>query len=230
MRFGQGIGQFPADLGGCLIIEILRFLDQRTHPVGLAAVAAVRANALHQFGAAALRHDGGAHGLASGRQFVDDRAIQVGVGGHRQCPGDGRCRHHQLVRRKQALAAFLLQFQALIDPETMLFVDNDQRKPREPDALLEQGMGADDDPGVARSDLFENLLTGGTGHRSGEQADLDIQGAQPAGDRLVLLFGQQFGGHHYGGLIAGRSGRKGRRGGNHGLARSHVSLQQPVHG
>ena len=40
-----------------------------------------------------------------------------------------------------------------LTPEAMLLVHDDQREPREADALLEQGMGADDDlgPGPIRS-------------------------------------------------------------------------------
>lgn len=62
------------------------------------------------------------------RQLVDNRGVQIGVGGHRQGAGDRRGGHDQLMRVEPLLLTFLPQRQPLMHAEAVLFVNNHQRQ------------------------------------------------------------------------------------------------------
>jgi hypothetical protein len=145
-QFRQEGGQ---PLGGDrrrLALQRFRFLDQRADPVRLAAVPAGSTDAVDHFFAAAVGRGDRFHRPAAGRQLVDDRGIQIGVGAHRQGTRDRRGGHDQLVRSAPiALPAFLAQRQPLMHAEAVLFVHDRQRQFGEAHAVLKQGVGADRD-------------------------------------------------------------------------------------
>ena len=74
-------------------------------------------------------------------QLVNNGGIQIGVGTHGQCAGNGCGGHDELMGYHTAAESFLLQRQPLMHTETMLFINNDQGKIAVPDLFLEQGVG-----------------------------------------------------------------------------------------
>ncbi|MNF45260.1 hypothetical protein D3C84_263880 [compost metagenome] len=93
-RGGQ-IGE--GGLGG-LAGQLLGFLDQGAHPIGLAPFVAGRAHPLDHLRAAAVGDHQGVHRGAPRRQLIEDRGVEVGIGAHRQGPRDRCGGHDQLVR------------------------------------------------------------------------------------------------------------------------------------
>ncbi len=81
-----------------LQLQFLGFLDQRTHPVGLATGEAGVAHACEHVVAARRTDQLGHHRSASRWQRVDGRDVEVGVETHRQRARNRRRTHHQLVR------------------------------------------------------------------------------------------------------------------------------------
>ncbi len=208
-----------------LQLQLFRFLDQRTHPVGLTAGEAGFAHA-HQHivatrGADQFRHDR----RAAWRQFVDRGNIEVGEKTHRQRTWNRRRTHHQLVWFR----AFLHQRQPLADTEAMLFVDHCQAEPLEAASLLEQGMGAECKIGFARgnrlpgSGAFGLLLTAGypgTAHAQSRERRCQL---------AIMLFGEDLGRRHEGGLKSVLDRLQAGKCRHHGLATTNIALQQATH-
>ena len=71
--------------------------------------------------------------------------------------GNGRGRHDEQVRGLLALAA---QGVALLDAEAVLLVDDDQAEVVELHLVLDQGVGADDDAGLAGDQVEQRLAAG----------------------------------------------------------------------
>ena len=92
--------------------------------------------------AAAVRHYHRLDGRTAWRQFVDNRYIQVGISAHRQCAWNGRGRHDELVRRDACGFALLSQREALVDPKTVLLVDDRKPQPMKGNIGLKQRMSA----------------------------------------------------------------------------------------
>ena len=136
-EFGQRFRQHPVAGFRSLVIEHLRFLDQRADPVGLLPGLAGRPKARDNVGPARIRQHDRGDGFATRRKFVDHRRIEIGVGGHRERARNRRGRHDELVwvsRRRHTLVA---QRHALVHTEAVLLVDHDQRQSVKLDALLE---------------------------------------------------------------------------------------------
>ena len=139
----QGSGERRSGLLGGLAAQLLGFVDQRTDPVRLPALAAGGFDARHHFVASGLCRDHGAHRSASGRQLVDRRDIEVGIGGHRERARDGRRGHDQLVRQAPLALALLREPQPLLYAEAVLLIDDHQREVVELQPVLEECVGAD---------------------------------------------------------------------------------------
>ena len=105
--------------------------------------------------AALLRHTTVLHRRASRRQLIDDRDVEIGIGGHGQRARNRRRRHDELMGNAAVRLALLLQPQALLHAEAMLLVDDDQGELCEIDALLKQRVRADDDADLAGGDGVE---------------------------------------------------------------------------
>jgi hypothetical protein len=80
-----------------------------------------------------------------------------------------------------ARIALGLQPLAFVDPEPVLFVDDRQTQPVEADGVLEQGVGADGDPGPAGGQGIQPLASLGRGVAAGQQ-DRGDAGASSIGD------------------------------------------------
>lgn len=108
------------------------------------------------------------------------------------------------------------------------------------DLLAEQGVGADDDAGLARGGGGERLAPGGGALGAGQQRDPGgVLGAaeqaglgeraEQGGDGAVVLLGQDLGGREQGGLPAGVDDLEHRQQRHHRLAGADLALQQPHH-
>lgn len=90
-------------------------------------------------------------------ELVEDGGLQVAEDGHRDRTGNGGGRHDQEVRRLLPLGT---QRVALFHAEAVLLVDDDQAEVVELDLVLDQRVGADDDPGLARDEVEQGLAGG----------------------------------------------------------------------
>lgn len=182
-------------------------------------------------------HDVAGDGRAAGRELVQYGGLQVAEDGHGDRTGNGGGRHDQQVGRLLALGA---EGVALLDPEAVLFVDDDQAQVVEPDLVLDQGVGADHDAGLAGDEVEERLAACRDAHRTGEQHHLRalLGAAEHAAlgqlphhfrDRAVVLLGEHLGGREHGGLPARVDDPEHGAQRDHGLAGTDLSLEEPVH-
>ncbi len=142
MQTGQQGLQLGGSVFGGLALQHLGLLDQGADPVGLLALGAGEFDALDHIAATAVgqRHRG--DGGSARRQLVDDRGVEVGIGGHRQGAGDRGGGHDELMGMHPLPLPFLAQGEALMHPESVLFIDDDQRQTLEHHLLLKDGVGA----------------------------------------------------------------------------------------
>ena len=89
------------------------------------------------------RHDARVDRLAAGRLLAQLRDLHVAVERQHQGARDRRRGHHQQIGR----CALGRERQPLMDAEAVLLVDHRQRQIGEGDLVLEQGVGADRQPG-----------------------------------------------------------------------------------
>ena len=123
-------------------LELLVFLDKRIHDVCLSADRQFVADEPVHPLAVVLVAQYGLYRLASGRQFVDYRHVEVAVDGHGKRARDRRGCHHKHVRR---IEVFLPQTGALRHAEAVLLVDNHQPEASErPTVVLNHGVCADE--------------------------------------------------------------------------------------
>ena len=210
-------------------VDGLALGHKRADPVGLGSAVDRRLEPFRHLADAGQRQDGGGDRGTARRLFVQARYLKLAVLGQLQGARDGGGRHGQQMDATGAGIALGLQPLALIDAEPVLFVDHGQRQPVEADGILEQGMGADGDPGLARGQGGETCAALGRGVAAGQEDRRDAGGLQHGGQSLPVLTGEDLRGRHQGGLEAG-GGRVGEgEGGDRGLARADVALQQSAH-
>ncbi len=186
-------------------------------------------DAVDHFVAACVGQCDRRHGLAARRQLVDDRRVQVGIRRHSQCAGDGCCGHDELVRIAFLGHPFLPQGDALMHAEAVLLVDDHEREPGEVDALLEQGVRADDDLRAAVGNGRQCLAARRATLAATQPGGVYAQRPEPVAEAAPVLFGQQFGRRHYGGLHAAGDCPQAGNGRDDGLAGAHVALDQAHH-
>jgi len=114
-------------------------------------------------------HDDRAHVRASGRQLGEGGRLQVAEDRHRHRSGNRGRGEHEHVRLDARLAA---QHRSLLHSEPVLLIDHDQPEVGELDVLAEQGVGADDDPGLAARGLQQGGPPGGRSGRARQQDDV----------------------------------------------------------
>ena len=123
---------------------------------------------------------------------------------------------------------------ALFHPEAVLLVDGDELQVCEGDRFFEQGMCADDDLDLAAGQAAADLFLLACGSIAHQQADLPgseqaVLACQDIDEIAVMLFGQDGGGRHDGGLRPGLVDHGSRQSRHHGLAGADIALQQAVH-
>ena len=154
-HLGQRLRKGGGSLLRCLIAQLVRLVDERTHPVHLPAGAARRHDPRDDFVTPLFGYHDGFDGRAARRQLIDDRDVEIRVSGHRERARNRGRRHDELVRKTTVLLCLFLQPQALLNAEAVLLVDDDERELRELDAFLKERVCADDDAQLPRGDRFE---------------------------------------------------------------------------
>ena len=171
--------------------------------------------------------DAGPDRDATGRWRAQVRDVEVRIEDLAERPRDGRRRHQQHVRR--APVGLGLERVALFDPESMLFVDDDEPEVAEADRVLDQRVRPDHDRRLSRGDVAERLGPAVRLERPGQQGHADPEIGQQRPDGLEVLAGEKVRRGQQRALqpVAGHGGE--RIGGDRGLARAHVALEQAEH-
>ncbi len=111
----------------------------------------------------------------------------------------------------------------------MLLVDDDQAQIREFDFLLDEGVGPDDQLGIALGNVAAGLTFAIFFHRSGEQNNAIAGVFENAASGKIMLLGENLGRCHQRDLIAIFDGDDGGFEGDDRLAGSDITLQQASH-
>ncbi len=193
--------------------------------------------AIHPGRAGHLVDDGGRHVSTAAGQLGDGRHVEVAEHGHRDRPWDGCGGHDEHV---WMLVGAHSESVALLHAEPVLLVDDHQAEIGEVDALVEQGVGADDDASGSRRDLVEQVPSLGRRRRPGEEDDVGshLGSAQSRSGTQVaeqlpygreVLLGEHLRGRQQDRLAAPvNHGEHGPQR-HHGLARADLALEQPLH-
>ncbi len=175
--------------------------------------------------AVVLLHDEGAHRQASRRGRGDDRQVAHAGHGHVQGPRDRRGGQGEDVH----LAAQGLELLLLAHAETVLLVDDHQAQVLEGDVVLQQLVGADEDVDLA----FGQARGGGRDFLGRLEAAHHLDRHRPVGETVaeavVVLLGEQGGGHQHGHLAPAVHGDERCAHGHFGLAEADVATDQAVH-
>ena len=182
-------------------------------------------------------YDAGLHGCAAGGKLGQGGDLEVAEDGHRDGARDRRRGHHQDVGRGAGLVG---EGGPLLDAEAVLLVDDDEAEVGELHVLLEQGVGADHEAGLAARSVEHRLGPGGLRHRAGEQDHAGGVGvaaehaagrevAEHRGDRAEVLLREDLGRGQQCCLAAGVDDPQHRPQRDQGLAGADLALEQPVH-
>ncbi len=243
-RTGTGIGLMREHgaVGRVLLAQVgvLRRSDPGTYDIHLVSQSRLLADALpHPLDPSRFvaGHHMGANRLAPRRQLTQRGDLHVAEHGHRHRARDRGRRHHQDVRCRAGLGT---KGVALLDAESMLLVNDYKTQLGELHMLLDEGMCADHDAGLTTggeeqigSSLGGGLAPGQDGNprggvRTREHPPL-AQAPQHRGDRSVVLLRQDLGRGQQRRLATGVDDGQHAQQGHDGLARSDLSLQQPMH-
>ena len=155
------------------------------------------------------------------------RHVEIRVEQLAERPRDRRRGHQQDVGRLPA--RLRLELMALLHAEAVLLVDDDQTEIGELDRLLDQGVCPDHDPRLPRADLLERVPPAVRREGPGQQRHRYADPVEQPGDRPEMLAGKQVRRSEQRAL-APRLRRSGERpGGDRGLARPDVPLEQAEH-
>ncbi len=176
----------------------------------------------------------GGDGAAAGGEVFEGGDVEVAEDGEGEGAGDGGGGHDEGVGDGVFCVGFGAEGGPLVDPEAMLFVDDDEGEIAEGDGLGEKGMGADQNIRTAfRTGVGESVEDGsslGGGEGAGEEIDFDAAALEHAGDGGEMLLGEDFRGSHEGGLAFGGDGHEHGVEGDDGFARTDIALEEAVHG
>ena len=208
-------------------VKFLVFLDERIDDISLTALFQLPSHKLIHLEAVGLMPEDGCHRLASRRQLVNDRDVQVAIDRHGQRPGDwGGCHDQHMGRRRAVLAP---QAGTLRHAKAVLLVDDGEAKIMELHRVLDEGMGAYQ---YLQLTVHQCLVDGSAlafACRARQEGDLHANGIGHRFDGFQMLSCQDLGGCHNAGLITviqcDESGHKG----DNRLAAAHIALQQAVH-
>jgi hypothetical protein len=123
----------------------------------------------------------------------------------------------------------VLERPPLLDSEPVLLVhDRDAQRP-ESDLRLDQRMRADDDQRSASGDLGDGGAPLGRRRPLHERDDAHAKGREQLGEADQVLRRQRLGRRHEGALAVALDRPHQGMGGDSGLARADIALQQPPH-
>ncbi|KGS71199.1 hypothetical protein X979_6010 [Burkholderia pseudomallei MSHR7527] len=234
LQLGQRGGERLVGLDSRLQLQRLAFLDERAHPVHLTARERRLAHAADHLVAPRVRHEPREDRRAPGRQLVDRRHVEIRVVRHRERARDRRRRHHQLVRLEARRAVGRVrrlrpQREPLLDAEAVLLVDDHEPEPREFDGVLNHRVRADHELRGAERGRLERRALVLRLQAAGEPRDRHAERLEPAAQLARVLLGEDFGGRHQRGLVAGVDRLRGRERRDDRLAAADVALQQALH-
>ena len=168
----------------------------------------------------------GLHRMAVGRSLLDYRHIPHPRHSHIQGPGNGGSREGQHIDVVfQLLEPFLVGH-----AKTLFLVDDHKAQILKLHILLQQPVGADDDVNLSPRQLPKNLFLLLRGAVTGENLHLHGKILQTAAEGIVMLPGQNGGGHQHRHLFGIHHRLKHCAKGNLRLAEAHIAAKQPVHG
>src|SRR3989442_8932614 len=126
-------------------------------------------------------------------------------------------------------SAQLFELFLVLNPESLLLVDDYKPELGEPHVLLKQPVGADDDVDGAGSDPVDPSTLLDTAAKPAEHLHLHWIGGQPFEEDVVMLLRQDGGGYQYGDLLTVHHRLERRAERDLGLAVADVPRDQPVH-
>ena len=213
-------------LQGSLEVHLLRLLDQGINDIGLAPHGELIPDEGIDLPPLRLAEQQGADGEPPRRKAVDNRDVQIPIDRHGQRPWNRRRRQDQHI----GSIAFLDQSLPLQDTEFLLLVDDRQPKPSEANPLLDKGVCANHDLGIAAF-YFTNCRAPCLPIPTAFQQDRREaeRGEEPA-HRKVVLLRQDLGGNHQRSLVAGPTRDHHGLQGHHRLATPDIPLNQTIHG
>ena len=152
---------------------------------------------------------------------------EVAKAGERHVEGAGDRRRGQgehVDLGPQRLESFLLAH-----AEAVLLVDDHEPEPLEPDAAVQQLVGADDDVDGAGRETAYDLCLRVAGAETRELLDPHRPVREPVAERLMMLLGEQRGGDEHRDLLPGLHGDERGAHRDFGLAEADVAAHQAVH-
>ena len=200
-------------------------LDQRADDVRLPAVVEMPAEPRVRLGAPILGHPGRDDRLAVGRRQRELAHLEVAVHGERERARDRRRGEMQDVR-----APALDERRPLRDAEAVLLVDDRDGEVAEVDLLLDERVGADDDLRVAGGDELPRRGVLLRPQRARQEGHPDAERRAELVDRQEVLLGERLRRRHERALATGLHGAKERMKGDDRLPRTHLSLEESLHG
>ena len=159
------------------------------------------------------------------RWCVDRGDISHPAQRHVQRARDGRGGQGEHIH----FGAHLLERFLVRDAEALFFIDNQQTQFFNLHIRREQAVGADNDIDLPFGQPVDDisLLLGGA--KAGEHLHLYREGCQPLQEGVVMLLGQDSGGHQDGDLLAVHHGFESGAQGNFCFAIAHIAANQAVH-
>ncbi len=124
--------------------------------------------------------------------------IEIGVHDLAERARDRGRGHEQDVRRGSSRLG--LELAALLDPEPVLLVDDDQPEVGERDPVLEQGVGSDDDLCAAVGERLQRVPGSSRAERPGQERDRDAEPVEEVGQCRRVLTRQEIRRREHGGL------------------------------
>ena len=225
---GEAFRPFRIGGGGGTGGELVGLLDQGINDVGLAA----RCQLLQHESRGLLRlcgeTDPGDELAASRGQFVEDGDIEIAV------EGEGKGARNRRRRHREHGDAFALRKErlALGHAELVLLIDHGEGEAvLEIGAAVEEGVGADDHVAgaVAATVALEKRQVTALVARAGEEAHLHAERFAPFAEVAEMLFCQDLGRGHEGGIGTLLHDEEDGRGGDERFSRADVALEETHH-
>ncbi len=161
-------------------------------------------------------------------ELLEDRDVEVAVGGQGERARDRRGGHVQHVRG-DAVRRLAVERAALVDAEAVLLVDHRHGQAVELDGLLDQRVGPDQQLQLAAGELAEQVGAAARRGRAGEQRGLHQLAGHQRLQRGEVLLGERLGRRHQRRLRAGLDRAQHGVDGHHGLAGADLAHEQALH-
>ena len=209
-----------------LQVNLFAFLNQRVDNIDLPAFGNLLVHGLIQAYPTAIKLMKSDNRFTSGRQFIDDRHIQVAIKRHCQCAGNRGCRHHQYMGRLYILCP---QACPLGHTETMLLINHNQTERSKIHRIFNDGMGTYQYMYVSRQQTDKDSFAPLALNRTGQQFHTYLHSIQQLTDGFIVLVCQNLGRCHHACLKTIIERHQHTHQCDKRLSTSHIPLQQAVH-